>query len=112
MELSATFNVKAVIFQEGDVVCAQCLDHDIATHAESLEALRRELGRIIVAHLAACLENAVPPFSNLPRAPQKYWDMFNESRIVLPPPSERISYRIGASTIEVGAPELRIASAA
>jgi hypothetical protein len=112
MDLSGTFSIKAVIFQEGDVVCAQCLDYDIATHAESLEALRRELGRIIVAHLVACLENGVPPFTNLPRGPQKYWDMFNESRIILPPSSERLSYRIGSLTIEVGAPELRIAVAA
>ena len=112
MELGVSFPVKAVIFQENGLVCAQCLDYDIATHAESLEALQRELGRILVAHLAASLENNVPPFSNLPRAPQKYWDMFNESRLVLPPSSERVSYRIGPLTIEVGPPELRVAVAA
>ena len=112
MDLSAGFTVKAVIFQEDGMVCAQCLEYDIATHAASLEAVHRELGRMLVAHVLACLENGVQPFANIRRAPQKYWDMFETSRIILPPPPERFSYRLGALTIEVGPPELRVAAVA
>ncbi len=64
--------LRVVIFQEGDWLCAQCLDYDIATQAKSLDDLRYDLERLMVGHIAISLKHGVKPFRHLQPAPKKY----------------------------------------
>jgi|SRR5882724_11006566 len=76
--------IHAVAFQRGDHWVAQCLDYDIATQAESLNDLVHEVERIIVAHLLLA-KKGKNPFANLPKAPQKFWEMYQNASIRLTP---------------------------
>jgi hypothetical protein len=76
--------IRAVIFQDGDWLCVQCLDYDLAAQAKSLSQLNKAFHRLIIGHVALRLRHKQRPFQGLPRAPQKYWVMFQRSKLSLP----------------------------
>jgi hypothetical protein len=43
--------IRAVAFEHGDHWVAQCLEHDIATQARTLDSLLDELERILAAYI-------------------------------------------------------------
>lgn len=102
--------LRAVVFQEGDWLCAQFLEYDIATQAKNLEDLYYEIQRIIVGHVATSLAHGKPPFAGVPRAPQKYWKMFQRSKIALP--IQKLGFRGRPRGMKIDPPELRVVSAA
>jgi hypothetical protein len=102
------YAIRAVVFQEGDWLCAQCLEYDLVAQARSLRQLSRALQRLIVGHVAVRLRHKQPPFRDLPRAPEKYWTMFRQSRLTLPAPMFRLD-TLKSRGIVVGPPQLRIA---
>lgn len=71
-----TFRVRAVLFQEAGWWCAQCLEYDIATQAKTKEELKAELERAISIHIQLAVERAQEPFSYLPKAPERYFQMY------------------------------------
>lgn len=77
------FQIRAVMFKEGEWFSAQCLDFDIATQAHSLTDLRYELERVLVGHLAVARELGRAPFQGLNRAPQRFWDMFEKAELTI-----------------------------
>jgi predicted RNase H-like HicB family nuclease len=99
--------LRVVIFQEGEWLCAHCLEHNFATQAKTLEDLRYAIERMIVGHIAISLANGVKPFKNRRRAPAKYWDLFRRSKISLPPQS--FGLRIKKSGVSIPTPEIRVA---
>jgi hypothetical protein len=80
MSTSATIQVRAVLLEEGDWWAAQCLEYDIAAQAPSRAALVLELQRVLIAHITVSRELGREPFKNLPKAPQRYWDMFDAAK--------------------------------
>lgn len=102
--------LRVVIFQDGDWLCAQCLEYDLATQARTLDGLRRDLERIVAGHVAASLKNGLVPFQALRPAPKKFWKMFERSRIPLP--SERFRFKLRRPGVKLPAPEIRVAAAA
>ena len=100
--------IRAVVFQEGEWLCAQCLEYNLVAQAKSLKQLSRALQRLIVAHVAARLRHKQQPFRDLPRAPDKYSAMFKRSRLNLPAPM----FKIGALSrgIVVAPPRVRVAA--
>ena len=102
------YAIRAVIFQEGDWLCAQCLEYDLVAQARSLRQLSRALQRLIVGHVAVRLRHKKPPFRDLPRAPEKYWAMFRQSRLALPAPMFRLD-TLKSRGIVVAPPQLRVA---
>ena len=98
--------LRFVVIQEGDWLSAQCLEYDIATQARTLEDLAYELQRMIVGHVATSKKLDKEPFEGLPRAPQKFWDMFERSKLPLSAP--RISFK-PSFPFKIPAPELRVA---
>src|SRR5438270_10544232 len=66
--------IRAVAFERGDHWVAQCLEYDIATQAKTLDDLLYELERILVAHLMGA--EGADPFANIPKAPQRFWRMY------------------------------------
>jgi hypothetical protein len=78
------YAIRAVVFQEGEWLCAQCLEYDLVVQAKSLQQLSRALQKLIVGHIVVRLRHKQEPFRDLPRAPKKYWAMFRQSRLKLP----------------------------
>lgn len=99
--------LRVVVFQEGDWLCAQCLEYDFGTQARNLEDLLSDLQRIIVGHVAICRENGLKPFTAVRRAPKKYWTMFRQSKISLPPRTFR--FNINRRGLRLSPPEIRVA---
>jgi predicted RNase H-like HicB family nuclease len=77
--------IHAVVFNEGDWFVAQCLEYDIATQAKSVSALLDEVEQIIVAHIVVAEERGLEPFSNVPRAPGRFWRMYKDAKAKLEP---------------------------
>lgn len=103
------YTIRAVIFQDGEWLCAQCLEYDLVAQAKSLTRLVKALERLIVGHIAVRLRHKQQPFRDLPRAPAKYWTLFRRSRLVLPAPTFRVETSRGRTAV-VAAPEVRIAA--
>jgi hypothetical protein len=80
MESHEEYTVRAVAFKNGQNWVAQCLEYDIATQAKTLDALLYELDRIIVAHLLVAEKEGGSPFSGIPRAPKRFWEMYRGAR--------------------------------
>lgn len=99
--------LRVVIFQEGDWLCAHCLDYDFATQAKSLPALRFDLERMIAGHVAISLEHGLKPFANRRRAPEKYWALFRRSKITLP--EQGFGIKIKQRGVKIPTPEIRVA---
>ena len=64
------YAIRAVVFQEGDWLCAQCLEYDLVAQAKSLPRLYEALRRLIIGHIAVRARHRQQPFLGLPRAPQ------------------------------------------
>jgi hypothetical protein len=99
--------LRVVIFQEGDWLCAHCLEYDFATQARSLDALRLDLERMLVGHIAVSRAHGLKPFANRRRAPEKYWTLFRRSKITLPP--ERFGIKVKQRGVTIPTPEIRVA---
>lgn len=74
-----TINIRVVLYRDAKWWIAQCLEHDIAAQARSLPALRKELERVLTTHLILDVERGLSPFAALPRAPQRFFDWYEEA---------------------------------
>src|SRR2546428_13369943 len=101
--------IRAVVFQEGEWLCAQCLEYDLVAQAKSLQKLSRALQRLIVGHVAVRLHHKQQPFRDLPRAPEKYWAMFRRSRLKLPAPMFKL-VALRSHGVVVAPPQVRVAA--
>jgi hypothetical protein len=81
--MTSAFNIRAVLFEEGDWWCAQCLEYDITAQAHSLPELRYELERVLFAHICANVELGRQPFQGLEPAPKKFWKMYDSTPLRL-----------------------------
>ena len=77
--------LRAVIFQRDDVWYAQCLEFDILAHSKTPKDLPYQFERAIVSHMAIAADNGLKPFENLPRAPERFWNMYESGMKVGPP---------------------------
>ena len=103
------YSIRAVVFQEGEWLCAQCLEYDFVVQAKTLQQLSRALQLFIVGHITVRLRHKQPPFNDLPRAPEKYWAMFRRSRLKLPAPIFKLGV-LKSNGIVVAPPRVRIAA--
>lgn len=99
-------SVSAVLFQEGDWWCAQCLEYDVATQAPSLSEIRAELERVLISHLAVAEDLKREPFFGLAPAPRRFWDMYEKAK---PIPRSDIRFRLSASSLLPIVPIVRVA---
>lgn len=101
-------SIRVLVFQEGEWLSAQCLEYDLATQARTLSDLWYEIHRMIYGHAVSRIREGKKPFADLPKAPQKYWDMFEQSKIPLPPPS-RPTFRLRKPGVKIARPQVRLA---
>ena len=77
--MTPEYKLHAVVFQEGDWWIAQILEHNLATAARGLEAIPAELERFLTVQIVGSLEAGIEPFEDLPRAPQRFWDLYEQA---------------------------------
>jgi hypothetical protein len=77
--------IHVVIFRNGEWLIAQCLEHDIATQARELKALIHDVERILSAHILVADKDGLEPFTNLPKAPRRFWQMYKDASARLEP---------------------------
>jgi hypothetical protein len=70
--------IRVVLLRNADWWVAQCLEVDIAVQAKTWADAIRNLEITINSRIAVCQHEGVNPF-DLPRAPDSYWTLFNES---------------------------------
>jgi hypothetical protein len=69
--------IRVVMFKRRRLWIAQCLEFDICVQASEREDLEYELERAFIGYQAGCARENIEAFSNLPPAPQQYWDMWS-----------------------------------
>jgi hypothetical protein len=103
------YAIRAVVFQEGEWLCARCLEYDFVVQAKTLQQLSKALQLFIVGHIAVRLRHSQRPFHDLRRAPEKYWAMFRRSRLRLPAPMFKLGV-LKSHGVVVAPPQIRIAA--
>ncbi len=68
--------LRAVLFNECGAWAAQILEFDLAAQGRTKADVRRELGRIVVAHIAASAVLERTPFDGINEAPHRFWERF------------------------------------
>lgn len=69
--------LRAVVFQESGWWIAQCLEHDLCTSAKDRKELTHKLVSQLRLQLLLDLVKGKKPFQDLPRAPQRFWEMYS-----------------------------------
>lgn len=72
-----SLSIRAVVFQEEDGWIAQCLEYDLCTSAKDRKELTRKLASQLRLQIVLDLAKGKKPFQDLPRAPQRFWEMYS-----------------------------------
>jgi hypothetical protein len=84
-----TNTIRVIVFKEGDLWVAQCLEYDICAQADDLDMLSTRLLVTIKAELKESLEHNRAPFVGIDQAPKRFhmmWDRRPRSVEVNPAP--------------------------
>lgn len=73
-----TIPIRAVLFEEAGVWCAQCLEHDIAAEADTFQSLKLELEYVLSVQAERSLEKGELPFASIPPAPAKFFRLYEQ----------------------------------
>jgi hypothetical protein len=103
------YAIRAIAFQEGEWLCARCLEYGFVVQARTLPQLSRALQLFLVGHIVVRLHHNQRPFHDLRRASEKYWAMFRQSRLRLPAPMFKIGV-LKSNGVVVAPPQIRIAA--
>ena len=77
---STTLTIKVLLIEEDDGRwSAQCLEHDIVAQANKLSELDYEFDKVLVAYAMLSAAAGEEPFADLNRAPQEFWDMYEDA---------------------------------
>jgi hypothetical protein len=104
--MDSKITLRAVVFKSGDFWVGQCLEHDIAAQAKTINELPYQLQRAIVGHVVIAIEHKMEPFENVPPAPARFERMFEKGMKVSPTQEHRFTVQ-GIPQPEI--PDLRIA---
>ncbi len=68
--------LRAVIFQDGDLWIAQCLEYDIGVQAYDLDTVRRRLDLAVEIERRTSLEIHEKEFAEIDPAPTRFFEMW------------------------------------
>lgn len=85
MQIDA-FKCSAVIYPEGHVYIAQCLEYDIVSQGKTISQANERLVQNIAATLCVCVESGKKPFEGVPAAPRQFWEMFENATLEISSP--------------------------
>lgn len=77
--------IRAVILEDGDLWAVQGLDYDIAAQGDSVHEAMQSFQRVVIAQVLLDLEKKRIPFADIPKAPDEFWEMFDEGVLVSDP---------------------------
>ena len=66
--------IRSIVFEEGEVFVAQCLDHDFAAQGKTPEVALYRLAMTMQCNREEAERRGVPAFSNVTSAPVYYWE--------------------------------------
>lgn len=69
-----------VFFEEEGWWIAQCLERNLVASARDPRELKRKLDAVIRVQIEADRSAGVEPFSQLPQAPRRFWQMFQSAQ--------------------------------
>jgi hypothetical protein len=73
--------LHAVVFEDRGWWVAQCLEHNLTASARNPLDLPKKLESVVRVQLEADLEAGKTPFSTLPPAPRRFWDLFEKAEL-------------------------------
>jgi hypothetical protein len=94
---SVQIQMRAVVFQEGDLWVAQCIEHDIRATAETLADLNGRLELVLLLECEESIKREGHPFKGIPRAPSDFEEMWNKQAGAFTPTSRVVSQKRGTS---------------
>jgi hypothetical protein len=68
-----------VFFEDRGWWVAQCLERNLATASLDPRDLPRQLETVLKVQIEADQEAGIEPFSTLPQAPRRFWQMFQRA---------------------------------
>jgi hypothetical protein len=71
-------DIRAVIFQEGDLWVAQCLEYDIGAQAHDFDTVQRRLSLAIEVEQSTSMEAHGKEFAGIDRAPARFFEMWEK----------------------------------
>ncbi len=75
--------IRAVVFREGELYVAQCLEYDISAQAADIDTLLERLDLTVEAEFKACEQNGVMPRDCIQPAPNYYHEMWGRRSFAL-----------------------------
>jgi hypothetical protein len=75
--------LRAVVFMDGDLWFAQCLEHDIGVQASNLHDLPKKLELTVAFEREESIRRHGEPFGGIPPAPARFQDMWETAKILL-----------------------------
>ncbi|MEQ9642520.1 MAG: hypothetical protein RIM84_21005 [Alphaproteobacteria bacterium] len=77
--MSETYpTVRVVVYSEGEMLVAQCLEYDIGAQGESFEDVTERFHIAFEAEYEASIEIRGEPFAGVPPAPRQFFEMWEE----------------------------------
>lgn len=76
-------HIRTVVYREGDVYVAQCLEYDISTQASDLDTLLERIDLAIDAECAMCADMGLPPLEGIAPAPNYFHDLWDKRSVSL-----------------------------
>ena len=83
--------LKVVIVNENGIWVSQCLDYDIAAQGESIRDSMEAFVQTVAAQILMDIKDEKTPLTDLPKAPEMYWDFYCNSQRML---SKRLPIRL------------------
>jgi hypothetical protein len=74
--ISGTSTIRVVVFQDGDMWVAQCLEYDIGAQADDIDTLNERLNVVLKSELKESLARGNAPFAGISPAPQRFQNMW------------------------------------
>ena len=69
-----------IFFKDRDWWVAQCLEKNLATASQDPRELPGKLEAVLKVQVEADQEAGIEPFSTLPQAPRRFWQMFQNAQ--------------------------------
>jgi hypothetical protein len=69
--------LRVVMFKDGDLWVAQCLEHDIGAQATTFDELKTNFNAVLRAELKESAEHHQPPLADIPPAPERFHTMWH-----------------------------------
>ena len=92
----STIEIRAIIFKEGDVWVGQCLEYDIGAQAADLDTLDARLRAVTFAECEAGFDATGKPFGGIPKAPDFFWRLWDETGSRLTPARGNLFEKAGS----------------